>query len=160
MILGIDGVIRVQDAEVGRFYLEPVYGAEPRLFQCVSTGKVVDGEPANQALYFFPGEELSVVLDDLPYLNPVVAMPDVYVRVDPPSITGSSNMSSFSAGNFLAIGDEPFVTAHEGFRQWRMMNLNTGRPAQGPTGSWVSFSRWLLVVEENGEEISIASFGF
>jgi hypothetical protein len=159
MILGIAGVVRVQDANVGQFYLEPVYGAEPRLFQCVNTGKIVDGESVNQALYFFPGEEMSIALEDFPFYNPVVAMPNVHVRVDPPSISGSSNMSTISAGQFLVVGNEPIVTAREGFRHWRMMNLDTGKPAEGPTGSWVSFSRWLLVVEENGEEIPIASFG-
>jgi len=159
MILGLDRVIRGHEAEVGRFYLEPVYDGEPRLFQCVVAGKVVDGEAVKQALYFVPQEQPSIVLADFPWTDSIVALPDVHVRVDPPSIAGSSSISSLSGGMFFIMGDEAFVTAGMGFR-WRMMNVSTGKAVEGahPT-SWVSFSRWLLVVQESGEEIPIASFG-
>lgn len=69
-------------------------------------------------------------------------------------------MSGFRAGLFLVMGDEAFVAASLGRLHWKLFNLNTGHAATGTApNSWVSFSRWLLVVEENGEEIPIASFG-
>lgn len=60
---------------------------------------------------------------------------------------------------FLVAGNEAYVAAPHGFREWSLVNISTGRPTVGRwREDWAAFSRWLLVIEDNGEEIPIADF--
>ncbi len=41
-----------------------------------------------------------------------------------------------------------------------MINISTGKTVDGrPPENWVTFDRWSLVIDESGEEVSIAEFG-
>jgi len=160
VILGIEGVVQSHEVEPGRYYLEPSYSGEARLFQCIQTADQMDGNPVCKAVYFFPSEERSLTFGDLPYDGPLVAMPPVKIRVDPPTIIGSGRSVSYSAGMFFIMDGEAYVTAHLDRYGWAAVNISTGRTVEGQIShQWIAFSRWLLIVEENGEEIPIASFG-
>jgi hypothetical protein len=139
--------------------LAELHGSDPQLFQCVRTFDDA-GNVVRKGLYFSNDKQVGNYIDDLPDYRPIVSLPEVHIRVDPPSATGSSGSATISKGTFFVSGLEAFVAATVGYRFWTVINLSTGQDArrERPT-SWVSFSRWLLVVEENGEEIPIASFG-
>lgn len=160
MLLGIERVIANHEIQPGRFYLAPHYKDDPVLFQCVRAGETADGEPDLKALRFSPGTEYPIGLESIPHDGPLVALPDVRVRVDAPSLTATNHTSSVRSGMFLVSGDEAFVAAPYGFREWALVNISTGRRVPGRwTADWAAFSRWLLVIEDNGEEIPIADFG-
>lgn len=159
MILGIERVIPNREIEPGRFYLTPHYDEEPVLFQCIRMGETSDGEPDLRALRFSPGTQYPISLDSIPHNGPLVALPKVHVRIDAPSLSATNHTASVRSGMFLVAGDEAYVAATHGFREWSLVNISTGRPAVGRwREDWAAFSRWLLVIEDNGEEISIADF--
>lgn len=160
MVLGLQRIIEARDMEPGRFYLKQSYDNEPVIVQCIKTGRMVDDNPVHETVRFAPGTQYPIGFESVPDYGPVVALPDVKVRVDAPSIVSSSASSSIRAGMFLVSGDEAYIAAPLEFRNWALVNLSTGRTVEGQwRQSWISFSRWLLVIEDNGEEIPIASFG-
>ncbi|CAN5588371.1 hypothetical protein BH10PSE14_BH10PSE14_33710 [soil metagenome] len=157
MILGIERVTDVREVEAGRFYLRLNYNEDPSLFQCIRVGNDDDDI---RALWFNPGTDSPLGIEDLPDHGPVVALPDVHIRVDAPSMVGSNRTTSTRPGMFLVSNDEAFVVAPNGFRGWSVINISTGLPvANRWSPDWIAFSRWLLVIVDNGEEIPIASFG-
>jgi hypothetical protein len=157
MILGIERVIDAGQCEPGRFYLKLNYKDDPSVFQCVRIG---EDDSDLMALWFSPGTDRPLGLETLLEHEPVVALPQVHIRVDAPSMFASNHTTSIRAGMFLVSNDEAFVVATTGFRGWSVLNLSTGLPvAKRWSPDWIAFSRWLLVIEDNGEEIPIASFG-
>ena len=159
MILGIRRVVDVRDLEPGRFYLRLDYGNDPVLFQCIRMGENPDGTPDLKALWFNPTDERPIGLEDIPHSGPVVSLPDVKVRVDPPTLIASKYTSHVRPGMFLVAGDEPFLVVPYN-RGWITVNMATGRPVESNwNGEWVAFSRWLLMIDDNGQEIEIAAFG-
>ncbi|MGU3389842.1 hypothetical protein [Sphingomonas sp. M1A8_2b] len=159
MLLGIERVIANHEIEPGRFYLAPHYDGEPVLFQCIRIGETSEGQPDLKALRFSPGTQYPISLESIPHDGPLVALPEVHVRIDAPSLTATNHTSSVRSGMFLVAGNEAFVAAPQGFREWALINISTGRPAVGRwREDWAAFSRWLLVIEDNGEEIPIADF--
>jgi hypothetical protein len=159
MILGIERVIDVHEVEPGRFYLQSYYDEDPVLFQCLLVGER-EGVRDLKALRFAPGSQQPVSVASLPDGGPVVALPEVHIRVDAPSLSGTNHTASLRSGMFLVSGDEAFVAVRQGFIDRAIINISTGRPAvgRGPQ-RWIAFSRWLLVIDDNGVEIAIASFG-
>ena len=159
MLLGIERVILNREIEPGRFYLAPHYNDESVLFQCIRMGETSDGEPDLRALVFSPGTQYPITLESVPSDGPLVALPEVHIRVDAPSLTATSYTSTVRSGTFLVAGNEAYVAAPQGFRDWALINISTGRPAVGRwREDWAAFSRWLLVIEDNGEEIPVADF--
>lgn len=159
MILGIERVISNREMEPGRFYLAPHYDDEPSLFQCVRMGERSDGEPDLLALRFAPGTQYPLALESIPHDGPLVALPEVHIRIDAPSLKATNHTSSVRSGMFLVAGNEAYVASPHGFREWKLINISTGRPVVGHwREDWAAFSRWLLVIEDNGEEIPIADF--
>lgn len=161
MILGIKRVIDVREVEPGRFYLRLDYNEEDAtVFQCIRVGERDDGVPDLKALWFTPGTNRPLGIESLPHNGPVVELPEVHIRVDAPSMFASNYTSGVRAGMFFVSGEEAFVAAPLDFRGWTTINISTGRPVVGNwTADWLAFSRWLLVIDDNGEEITIASFG-
>lgn len=161
MIRGLQRIVRSTEVEPGRFYLRQQYNDDPALFQCVQTGETIENAPELKAMRFAPGSPNPLGLEDLPHHEPVVELPEVHIRVDAPSLVGSSDTSGIRSGMFLIGGNEAYVAAPLGFRHWGLVNISTGRVVQaGWSEPWVAFSRWLLVIDdEKGEEIPIASFG-
>lgn len=160
MILGFNRIIDAREMVVGRFYLGYDYNSDPILFQCVQVGELPNGNPDLRSLRFAPETSFPIGLEAAPYRGPLVALPDVHIRIDAPSMVGTSHTSAVRAGMFIVAGDEAFVAAPTEFRGWTLMNLATGQPAPARFDEgWIAFSRWLLVIEDNLEEIPIASFG-
>jgi hypothetical protein len=160
MILGIERVVDVREVEPGRFYLRLDYNEDPEVFQCICIGERDGGVPDLKALRFAPGTDRPLGIESLPDHGPVVALPEVHIRVDAPSMFGTNYTSSIRAETFLVSGNEAFVAAPTGFRGWSLINISNGRPViDNWKADWVAFSRWLLVIDDNGEEIPIASFG-
>lgn len=159
MIRGIDGIVSPNDLEVGRFYLDPGYGAGATLFQWVRLGER-EGSPEEGALVFMENDRPTLALQGLNTSGPIVAMPPVSVRVDPPSASGTSYTKQLSRGMFVVESGGPIVAAERaGSRHyWTPINVQSGRIAR-PGHNWVAFDRWSLVVDEAGEEIAIVSFG-
>jgi hypothetical protein len=160
MLLGIKGVINVRDIEKGRFYLTTEYGGEPALFQCIYFG--VSNEPETlMALRYPSSTDLPLRLESLPDGGAVVALPDVHVRVDAPSLTATNFTSSITPGMFFVAGEEAFVAVPRSYRGvWTVINISRGEATTGGwRENWAAFSRWLFVIEDNGEEIPISSFG-
>lgn len=157
MILGIERVVDAGQCEPGRFYLKLNYNDDPSVFQCIRIG---EGDNDLMALWFTPGTDHALGLETLPDQEPVVALPQVHIRVDAPSMLASNRTTSIRPGMFLVSNDEAFVVASNGFRGWSVINISKGLPvAKRWSPDWIVFSRWLLVIEDNGEEIPIASFG-
>jgi hypothetical protein len=160
MIRGIEQVVDVREVEPGRFYLRLDYDEGTTVFQCIRIGGKEDDVPNLKALWFAPGTDRPLGIEDLPNHGPVVALPEVHIRVDAPSMSGTNYTSNVCAGTFLVSSDEAIVAVPTGSRGWTMVNISTGRPiADNWRADWVAFSRWLLVIDDNGEEIPIASFG-
>lgn len=159
MIRGFEQVVMSSEVEAGRFYLEQSYQGGHRLLQCV----VVDGEegdpPRMMAVDFTQGSIDGLTLTTFTQFAPLVLMPHVDVRIDPPSMTGTNITQSLNAGMLFVYGDEPFVTVRHSRGLWAAFNINTGHMLNGTLRNWVAFQRWLLVVEENGQEVAIAEFG-
>jgi len=159
-IRGIGSILSYGQAEPGRFYYQRWQDDLAALLQCVRTPQLVDGNPEDVALLFPPaGAALS--LEDIKWNEPLIAVGDVHVRVDPLSIVGSSSGYSAHAGMFLIHEESALVTIASSYRQWTTVNLSTGRIASFPTVNWVAFSRWSLVTDDEhlGEEVMLASFG-
>ena len=140
-------------------WYQPSYCHEASVFQCIRVGENEGGNPDLRALVFKPGDEQPFSIESL-QSGPVVALPDVHVRIDPPSITATNYTDNLYAGMFMVSGEEAFVAVANGFRNWALINISNGRPVVGNRlQDWISFSRWMLVVEDESEEIRIASFG-
>jgi hypothetical protein len=161
MIRGIAATVRRQELVAGAFYLHPAYNREPFLIQAITAPTAVqDGSPV-YGLVFEPGTEDQLSLMELDQATTYALMPEVSIRIDPPSLSGTSRTLSFRRGMFFVSGEVPFVIASSGFRGYSVVNLATGsiEHRNFDREPWVSFNRWQLVVDENGEEVPIASFG-
>ena len=160
MLLGIEGVIDVRSVEKGRFYLRSDYNDEPVLFKCICVGQGDDGSDTLMAIRFAPGSELPMAIESLPHGGPVVALPEVHIRVDAPSLVATNLNSGIRSGMFLIAGEEAFVAVPQNFRSWSLINVTKGEHVDGEWGkNWIAFSRWLFVIKDSGEEITISSFG-
>lgn len=160
MMRGIEGVVALAELEVGRFYLAPNQDEEPTLFQCVEFVGRGGGEPRRMALTFPYGEAKGIELLPMDVDSGIVAMPEVSVRVDPPSARESGGRSRVALNVLLVAGTEPCIAVGIGVRDHAVFSLATGRTVeQRRMADWVSFSRWSLVVDQAGEEIAIAAFG-
>ncbi len=162
MIRGIDHVLAAAEMEVGRFYLAPGDdGEEPALLQCVELAERGGGDARRLALVVFPyGEANGIELRVIDFSGPVVGMPDVAIRIDPPSARESGGQRRVSMDMLLVADDVPAIAVAVAVRDHAVINLATGRSVdQGTMGEWVGFARWALVVDEAGEEIEIAAFG-
>lgn len=162
MIRGIATTVRRADLVAGAFYLFPRYDRTPDLVQVVRTR--VATEDANEllaALIFEPGGSPELLLTDLDQNSPYVLMPDVSIRIDPPSMGGNSLTTGLRAGMFLVSGDTPYVVATIWNRGYDIVNLISGEIEDRNFNNepWIVFNRWQLVVDENGEEVPIANFG-
>lgn len=158
-VLGLNEVIPARDAEPGKFYLHERYDTDPEVFLCFLTGGEIDGVPETKALYFTPDEDQKFSMHLPPTHEPLVALPEVHVRVDAPSLSASSGSSSIRTGMMFVVGDEPFVAAPLEFRHWTSINLSTGRAVQiDRNKAWASFDRWQLVIFDQDEEVVIANF--
>ena len=72
----------------------------------------------------------------------------------------TNHTTSLRSGMFIVSGTEAFIAVPQSFRKWTLINISTGRPVVGHWNSdWAAFTRWLLVIDDNGEEIAVASFG-
>ena len=158
MIRGIDGIVTQEQLELGRFYLDPGYGRGTTLFQWVRNGRTREGAPDEGALVFARDDEPCLELTYLPTSGPWISLPPVHVRVDPPSAAGTAFTTSFTRSMFAVQEDAAIVAAVHDTFHWTPINILTGRVMR-PGHQWVAFSRWSLVVDEAGEEISIVSFG-
>lgn len=157
MLLGIERVVDAGECEPGRFYLKLNYNDDPSIFQCVKVG---DDDDDLMALWLTPGTDRPLGLETIPDHEPLVALPPVHIRVDAPSMYASNRTTAIRPGMFLVSNDEAFVVAPSGFRGYSTINISTGLPVPKRWApDWLAFSRWLLVIEDNGEEIPIASFG-
>jgi hypothetical protein len=158
MIRGIDRVIAPENMEVGRFYVSPGMEGEPVLFQWVSVRPLAGVE--RQMALLFPYEGLAPIeLQEALWYDAVIAMPAVEVRVDPPSAFQSGGRGRVVLNSLMAAGDQPCIAVKNGARNHIVINLTTGMQIdQAGMELWVSFSRWSLVVDEAGEEVTIAGF--
>lgn len=157
-VRGVVSVVMRSDLEVGGFYLDPGYGRGTTLFQWVRTGETREGSPVEAMLVF--ASDLSELLElrELATHGPLLKMPPVAVRVDPPSANGTALSQSFTGGMLVMEGDRAVLAARRGYHGWVAIDLLTGLPSR-LSSQWVRFDRWSLVVDEAGEEIAIASFG-
>lgn len=162
MIRGLLGVVPWKAAAPGRFYLRQGYGTGPTLLQAVLPAQQQDGSEGLEALYITHRDAQPLELGGLSGIDPVVALFDVHVRVDPTSLVGGRHSISARPGSLLIAGDIPVLVATHGRRgYWAYVNLDTGECMPGePSEDWLMFSRWFLVIDdEAGEEVTIASFG-
>jgi hypothetical protein len=162
MIRGLLGVVPLAAAEPGRFYLKQGYGTGPTLLQAVLPAKPEEGSTALDALYITYAGEPALEVHSFSGSDPLVALFDVHVRVDPTSLAGSRYSVHPQPGSLLVAGETPVLVASLGQRgHWTYVNLSTGeRMPGGPTTDWLMFKRWFLVIDdEANEEVTIASFG-
>ena len=162
MIRGIAGTVKRIDLIAGAFYLFPRYDRTPDLVQVVRTRAAT--EEANEAiaaLIFEPGGNPELLLADVDQNSPYVLMPDVSIRIDPPSLGGNSLTTGLRAGMFFVSGETPYVVATIWNRGYNIVNLSNGEieDRNFHNEPWIIFNRWQLVVDENGEEVPIANFG-
>lgn len=161
MIRGIERVVAADAMEVGRFYLMPAPQMEPTLFQCVGGDFGKTGAGRMALVYPYEGASPAPIeLQDTDWYEVLVAMPQVSVRVDPPSAIEVGSAGRVPMNTLIIAGDEPyFAVKIPGYRNYTLINLGTGQVADQRTLSeWISFSRWSLVVDEAGEEVTIATF--
>jgi len=159
-VRGVTRVVSAREMEVGRFYLEASQGSEPTLFQCIQTAIPFEGSTKQMALVYSLDGMPNLAIHDINWYETLVEMPNVSVRVDPPSISGTGTTTSLRMNTLIVIGSEAVINVPVGSRGWQSININTGRTIeQAIRREWVSFARWSLVVDEAGEEITIASFG-
>lgn len=160
MIRGILSTVRYESLVPGAFYLQQLYGSGPTLMQ-VATFHQDNEADRHFGLHFEPGAAQELMISELDQHGYFALMPDVSVRVDPPSITGTPATHNLRAGNFFVSGEVPYVVAYSGRIGHQIVNLATGVMEQRHFAreAWIAFSRWQLVVDENGEEVPIASFG-
>ena len=157
MIRGIERVVLKDGLVAGAFYLCPRYNGDPYLIQAVT--EKLDVEPTH-ALVFEPGADAPLSITDLETTT-YVLMPDVSIRVDPPSFSGHAFSRNIRPPMMIVVDDVPYAVALLHYRGHTFVNLTTGVADHNPLGSntWASFDRWQLLVDENGEEVPIASFG-
>lgn len=158
-ILGLRSVIDIDQIEVGRFYLRTNYGGDQILFQCVVAGQDEAGRDQLASLSFSPGSRWPISVDELPSHGPVVSLDNVAIRVDAASALDTNYSGSVRPNLFFVADTEAYIVAPAS-RGWITFNITTGRriPPNWQK-SWISFSRWIIVMNDTGEEISIASFG-
>lgn len=157
-IRGLEAIVKPTELEVGSFYLDPGFGQGTTLFQWIRTGEMREGQAEEAMLIFAAERGEPFEVHGLSAHGPLVRMPPVAIRIDPPSATGSSMTKSLAPGMFAIEDNRPILAAKVGYRNWLTVDLSTGRPIR-PSPYWVGFSRWSLVVDEAGEEIVIAAFG-
>lgn len=160
MLRGVVDVVPVNAVIPGRFYFAHGYGGGASFFQCIET--MEQGEDGFQriALYFSINGKPHLLLEALPLSNPVVAIEDVHIRVDPTSIIGSAFTTSMTMGTFLIDGDQAVLAAPNGRHGWTVVNMSNGKLVEKRSDiGWLSFSRWSLVIDdETGSEKTLASF--
>lgn len=161
MVRGIEGIVQPSQLELGRFYLDPGYGRGSTLFQWVRTGEMREGSAVEAMLVFSNSQpqpkNTPLYLQQPEGYRPLVKMPAVSVRVDPPSASGTVTTQSLNSRMLVIDGQTPVLMAAKGLFGSVAVDLATGRVCQ-LSNNWVIFSRWSLVVDEAGEEICIASF--
>ena len=157
MIRGIERVVKADSLTAGAFYLCPRYNGDPYLIQAVTTDPNV--EPTF-ALVFEPGTNDPISLTELERTT-YVLMPDVSVRVDPPSFSGHAFTHNVRPYMMIVADDVPYVVASMRYRGYSIVNLSTGVAELNAlaANNWATFDRWQLVVDEGGEEVPVASFG-
>lgn len=162
MIRGFIGVVPNHAVQPGRFYMAPAYQGQNDLFQCVQTDEPLDEGFRLKALFMTQGGTPDIALQDLPNQTPLVALDEVYVRVDPTSLDRSAFDTSTYRSLFLVRDDEAIICAPTGYvHGFAPVNITTGRTVVENLGlNWLSFSRWSLVMDdEEGDELTIATFG-
>ena len=162
MIRGIARTVAISDLVPGAFYLHPRYDEAPDLIQVVRlTAQSDDDSDTLHALLFDPAGSPPLLVTDLDRQSNFVLMPDVSIRIDPPSVGGQATTTGLRAGMFFVSEDVPFVVATIWNRGYYIVNLATGtiENRNFHREPWVVFTRWQLLVDENGEEVPIASFG-
>jgi hypothetical protein len=160
MIRGISRVIHAQDALQGRFYVELHYSGEPILFQYLVTVDPRTRVEIKMALIFTVGGKPSLSLSEFESNGPLAEMRDVHIRVDASSLSGNHSRNTIENSLFFIKGDEAYVAAPTGYRGWRVVNITAGGLATSSSLiNWLSFSRWQLVIDEDGQEIPIVEFG-
>ena len=161
MVLGVSRAVRAQDAEPGRFYICQSYGMKSVILQCISNEQAEREEDRKLALLFTNGDKNDIYIGGFPS-EILVELEEVQVRVDPPSISGSKYSTSIRSGMLLLSNDSAILAASTGGSgsfSWATINISEGCVQSAKTiGDWVSFSRWSLVVLDDGEEIEIATF--
>lgn len=159
-LLGIEKVISAREAQPGRFYLQEQYNEDPVLMLCFLTGERVDNIPETKALYFQPNQDRKLAIHLMPTYEPIVELPKVHVRVDGLSLSATSTSSSIQSGMMLIAADVPLIVAPLEFRNWYLIDLNSGGVSQVDRAQpWAAFDRWQLIIEDAGEEVVIADFG-
>jgi hypothetical protein len=157
MIRGIARVVRQEGIVAGAFYLCSRYSGDPYLIQAITTAP--DVEPTH-AVVFDPGANDPISIMELEHTT-YALMPEVSVRVDPPSMSGNAFTHNIRPSMMIVDDNVPYVVASLRYRGYSIINLSTGLIQQNgfTSTAWATFDRWQLVVDENGEEVPIASFG-
>lgn len=159
MIRGVLGVVPCDKAEVGRFYLWAGYERENWFFQCVAAEGSENDGGASKALLLMVGETPRIKLTNLPSYNPLIALYDVHVRVDPTSL---DSQSETGPSRFFLFDDLPAVCANIQNGGWQCINVSTGRLCSSLSfGNKAHFTRWSLVIDDDaGDELTVASFDY
>ena len=161
MIRGFDRIVAEHELEVGRFYMTHTYRG-PALFQWVQTGQRVDDDYRRMPLNFTSAGDTDIRLyagsdGSAPYIR----LPDVHIRIDPESVSGSAFSTSIRASMLLVRGEEVFLTVPTTTHfEWSVVNLSTGQLQSGRFDhNWLAFTRWSLVMDDHvGDELTIAEF--
>lgn len=158
MLRGIKRVVGSDQVVAGRFYLATFGHGESFIIQCVSPENP-DGELL--ALYFNRSGEGDLFIGGFPSSEILVELPDISVRVDPPSFSGTPYSASLRPGMLLVEGEDILLTAPTGRTfGWAVVKLNDGSIANSRAYQrWAAFSRWWLVMDDDQGEVEVASFG-
>ncbi len=168
MIRGISSTVSPGDLVAGAFYLLPRNGGDPWLVQIVlddrasSQQNPVKQNPVKYALVLDPENVKDPIsLTEFATSMPCVLMPEVSIRVDPPSMMGNAFTTSIARGMFIVCNQRPYVVAATSYFGYAIVDMLDGKIVRGfeVSDPWIAFDRWQLVIDEAGEEVPIASFG-
>jgi hypothetical protein len=131
--------VPAQQIEVGKFYLDTNPGGEPILFQCVEAATVT-GEKSIMALVFSPSDSPPVSLTEVGAYDTLIEMPEVHLRIDPPSVTGTGMTTSLKMNTLIIADRQAIIAVGRRYGSWSAIDITTGRNIERALQrEWVSF---------------------
>lgn len=161
MLRDYEGVVGGDAMEVGKFYVQKGYNNIPWLFLRVQRS-LGNQAPAEMNLYF-TGQDLHGVFltDPVPH-EPALTLPALGVRIDHQSLIGSPYSSTLRGNSLCVSGSDVLFTVNLGkdhYHGTNTFNLASGMQVERPS-QWIAFSKWSLVMGEEGKETEMIAYDF
>ncbi|MDQ0565556.1 hypothetical protein GRI55_06570 [Erythrobacter citreus] len=152
LLKGIVRVVGRSDLEVGKFYASSFPDDEYQVIQIINH-VLQDGEQSKLAV-IYPQDGGLPSIGEIPSIEVYSEFPEVSIRIDPMSRTGSCFDQALAKGLFIVSGENAILLATPPRNLgWQSFSITASVTLDAhDMRDWCSFSDWKLVTIEGDEE--------